>query len=305
MAALEEEKGKGASGEITRGARHAARIAEKAARKAADRGKTPVAVNRLAEKATSTSVWIKERRKALIGVTAAAVVIACGLFSWRYFANKTDREAAKLLEKAVSTAHALVLSEESALDQETSVETYPSFEEKANQSIKSYEKVIAEYPKADAAIWSKLGKANALFELGKYDQARKVYIEALETAEDNSFARCRALEGIGYVLEAGKKYAEAAEYFMKIALIADGAYQPESEYHVARMQLAQGKRDAAEKKLVDLLKELKKREGEQIEEHAWVRSEVEVRLRELGHDPDEIKVESKKAEPPASGDKSK
>jgi tetratricopeptide (TPR) repeat protein len=307
VAAREEEKVKSGPTELTRGERLAARMAAKAARKAADRGKTPIAINQIAEKASQTSDWMKERQKPLLSLLVFGVFLVGALIAWRVYAEKIDREAGELLAKAVSTAHALILTEESALDQEMVGETYTSVEERAKQSLQAYRKVSSQYAKTTAAQFGKIGEANAQFELGKFDEARKAYAKALEMADDNNFVKWRALEGIGFSLEAMKKYDEAEKAFEKIATIANGAYKPESGYHVARVQLIRGKRDSASKKLTELLRELKKREAEELMDHGFVRDEVETRLRELGIDPDEIKVASdkKKTEPSKSEGKSK
>ncbi len=305
MAALEEEKVKSGSTELTRGERLAARMAAKAARKAADRGKTPIAINRIAEKAGQTSEWVKKRQKPFLGFLVCSVSLVAGLIAWQVYAGKTDREAGGLLAKAVTTSQAMILTEENALDQESVEETYTSIEERAKQSLQAYRKVSRKYANTTAALFGKLGEANAQFELGKFDEALKAYTKALESADYNNFVKWRAMEGIGFSLEAMKKYDEAKKAFEKIATVADGAYKPESGYHVARMLLIQGKRDAATKKLTELFKELKKREGEEATEHAFVRNEVQTRLRELGIDPDEIKVASEKTKKESSKSKDK
>jgi tetratricopeptide (TPR) repeat protein len=302
VAGLQEEKDK-SGGELTRGERYAARLGAKAARKAADRGKRPVVINKFAEIANGIGDWLKERQKLVLWATAAGIVIVVIAATWYAITGKTDREAAVLLKKAVTTAQAMVLSEENALDQKERVESYASSEEKAKKSLESYRAVLSKYSKSAAAAWSKLGEANSLFELGKFEEAQKSYEQALQMADNNSYVKWRALEGAGFALEANDKYAQAATYFEKIASVADGAYKPESEYHVARMQLAQGDRDPATKKLVALFKELKKRESEHEVNHLFVRAETEMRLRELGVDPDEIKVESaKKPEAPVKSE---
>jgi tetratricopeptide (TPR) repeat protein len=302
VAGLQEEKGKSGSDELTRGERYAARKGAKAARKAADRGKRPVAMSKFAEIIDVVGDWLKEQQKIVLWSAVTGVVIIAIALIWYAIAGKTDREAGVLLKKAITTAQAAVLSEENALDQKGADESYSSVEEKAKKSLESYRTVLSKYSKSAAAAWSKLGEASSLFELGKFEEAQKSYEQALQLADNNYYVKWRALEGVGYALEAKDKYAQAASYFEKIASLADGAYKPESEYHVARMQLAQGARDSAKNKLIALLTDLKKRESDHEANHMFVRAATELRLRELGVDPDEIKIESaKKTEAPAKG----
>ena len=63
-----------------------------------------------------------------------------------------------------------------------------------------------------------------------------------------------ALEGLGFSLEAEKKYGEAAARFEQIAALADGDYKPVGEYHRARMLIALGKPAEGAKVLEALVK---------------------------------------------------
>lgn len=293
---------------VTRGERLAAQKAAKAARKAAKKGSSPLVLDSFTEKAIQTTSWVKANQTRIWIVGLVAVIAVVVVFSVRMHTSKRNQEAGKLLGKAVSTATAEVLSEDNASLNKTDVsgETYASKEEKTAQTLESFLNVSKQYPNTTASLWSEIGAANTYLVLDKLVEAKKHYKRVVELADDD-FLKYRALEGVGFVEEAQKKYSDAITSFKEIARIADGAYKPESNFHVARMYFAQNNQEKAVQSLRELLKEVKKREADQRGDHRYVKAEAENLMLELGYDPDEeVKAKAEEeSKPPSDGKKSK
>ena len=265
--------------EMSAGQRLAAEKAAKAAKKAAKRGRTAEVVETKAlKRAELATDWAKKNRRMLIGGAVVVGIAVAAATGYSIYAEAKAKEASKVLWDAVETARAEIVAEGEGLDDDA--QTYPTIAARAERAAERYESVISQYPDTEAAIWARLGRANALYELGQHEDARGEYEKALSEGGDDPIVAWRALEGIGFTYEAEEKWDEAVERFQELGQSADGAYRDIADYHLARMHLAKGDEARAKETLRDLVDRLRgDREGQP--ELSFVLSQAEVRLAAL------------------------
>jgi tetratricopeptide (TPR) repeat protein len=292
----------------TRGGRLAAKKAARAAQKAADKGRQPLVQSKFTAATAQLGHLLAEYRSLLLIALGATVVVAGIIWAWIFYSAKTDREASDLLKKAVTTSLAPIQNPaEGDIPADPETEPFDSAQARATAAAKDFNAVASGYPKASVVAWARVGEGKALFELGKYAEARKAFEEAINLSGRDAFVKYGALEGMGIALKAEKNYQEASKQFQAIAKLADGAYKPYADYYLAQVSLAQGQKDLAIKLLGQLLTSLDRMSPDQRIHFNFVTIEATAKLLELGVNPDKLKAElgaassSKKSGQPIPG----
>ncbi len=255
MAVAQGEENKGeAAARSSAASRLAARRAAKAAAKAAKRGTAPIMPSQISKGVRAAQSWYTSHQRALwLGVGACVL----GVIAAFVIASQLDRSAHKateLLDGALATTTAPVIAPGSEPEGPAPEESYASADARARKARAEFSNVVKRYPSTPAALWSSLGEADALLELHKPADAQKLYAGLVAHKGLDPFLEWRALEGLGFALEAQGKYADAQQRFERIAGLQHGAYKAVSDYHVARMEIAQGQKQKAADRLQAMVK---------------------------------------------------
>lgn len=224
----------------TAGTRLAAKRAAKAAQKAAKRGtKNPV------EDATRTvqeaAHWVDDHRGKIWGGLAAVLVIGIGWVVLAHYLTTKDNDAGTALRAAVNLNQGIVIPPDETPPEDIIVPTFSSGEERATKTLAAYREVVKKYGNSNPGHYAMLGVANSLLDLGKNAEAATEYTKLIEVSGSDAYLRSRALEGLGYALEAQQKYPEALKRFEELSRFANGSYRSLADYHRARVLVAQGK----------------------------------------------------------------
>lgn len=299
MAVVQGEEDKGeAAARNSAAARLAARRAAKAATKAAQRGTAPIMPSRVARGLGATrSFYQQYQRRFAVGLSCALLFAGLCLVLQTQW-GKRGREAAELLSTGVATANAPIVAPGDEPQGQTPEESYPSPKARAEKASGEYRTLIKRFPDATATAWARLGEANEQSELGQPQQAQKLYAQVLADQGIDSFLRWRALEGLGFALEAQQKYADAAQRFAQIGALDSGAYKAVADYHRARMLVALGQKQKAAELLQALVKAERARppgEGMRFDDLV---SDADTRLTELSV---ELNAPKLRAELPSAG----
>jgi tetratricopeptide (TPR) repeat protein len=277
----EEDKTE-ASGRSSAAARLSARRAARAAAKASKRGTAPIMPSRIARAAQSAGSLYTQNQRALWtglggGIAAAAIWIGAS-----YYLSKQGKEAAELLGTAITTAIAPVVEPGSEPPAgQAPEESYPNAKARAEKARDEFGALIKRFPDAAAAAWGRLVQANELNDLGKRAEAEKVYAQLLAGKDLDPFVHWRALEGLGFALEAQQKYADASKRFEQIGAIENGAYKTSADFHRARMLILSGQPQKAAEILQALVKAERARPPGEGMHFEGIVSDAETMLTEL------------------------
>lgn len=266
---------------LSRGQRLAAQKAAKAAQKAAKRGKQAELVeSKVVKQAGVATEWAARNRQTLLLALGAVTVAIVGAFAYSAYTAGEAHAAASLLQQAVTTAEAPVETSRDGTDPDgdDERERYGSLEERAEKALGRYRQVLTEHPSSRAAVWARLGEGAALLAADRAEDARAAFETALRDAGDDDVVAWRALEGIAFSYEAEEQWAEATERLQELEHVGDGAFEDMADFHLARIQLAQGERDRAKETLRTLYDRLNE---EDHPERPFLRDQVELRLMEL------------------------
>jgi predicted negative regulator of RcsB-dependent stress response len=287
--ARKTSKAKG--GKTSAGARLAAAKAAKAARKAAKRGKdkkaqdplAQVRASAVAQQAQKAASWAQENRGLVIGLLVAVALGLGGYFGWTAYKESQAQAAAGLLETALEISRARIRdADDPEPDEDDDERTYTSERRRAEAALRAFRRVISAHGDSEAAVWARLGEARALFDLGRYDQARRAYEQAYEAAAGDSSVSWRALEGRAFTYEAEQEWDRANAVYRELAQLDERRFEPVAKYHMARIQLEKGERQPATTALRDLVRRLREADDdEEIQDFPYVLAQAELRLREL------------------------
>ncbi|MCG8556848.1 MAG: hypothetical protein MJD61_16420 [Proteobacteria bacterium] len=242
---------------LTAGQRLAAKKAAKAARKAAKRGITPAEVRKVGEGLFSARDWFHEHRTLLVATTLGVAAVGAGIVALEWHSRSSAGEATGTLARAVATSRVAIVQGHEDAGEASEEPTFASREARATEASKQYRGARQRAPDSPVGVWAALGEGRALLELGKAQEARRVFTWALGRA-DSPFEKRQALEGIGFSHECDEEFDEAAKRWDELAALAGGRYRALADYHRARVQSAKGDVQGALRTLTALVERLKK-----------------------------------------------
>jgi len=142
------------------------------------------------------------------------------------------------------------------------VDTRPEFANADERSLKSLEawRGLKGDQSSELKATARLGAANALYDLRKYDEAIPAYQALLndKSVQILPLIKLRALEGVGFCLEAQGKLTEALTAFTQLTSLDDKADKQLGRFHMARVHHLLKQDDEAKKLLTELNDQLSK-----------------------------------------------
>jgi hypothetical protein len=254
VAQSEEDEGQAAA-RSSAAARLAARRAAKAAAKASKRGTAPILPTQVGRGVQSARTWYEQHQRTLLLSIVGGALAVVGWFAIASQLDKQAHEAAELLGGALTTAAAPIVPPGSEPPTGPAPEeSYPTAQARAEKARAEFANVSKRFATTTEALWATVGEANALLELGKPAEAEKRFASVAAQKDLEPFLASRALEGLGFALEAQQKFADASQRFAQIGALQHGAYKVISDYHQARMNIALGQKQKAADALQALVK---------------------------------------------------
>ncbi len=288
----------------TAGQKLAAQMAAKAAQKAAKRGKAPAAEEQADKRATDIAHELGKHARLLNIAAAVAVPIGLGFVASSLFGHRGEVEAGRALTKAVAIANANIRAadQEAPEDEPEGTVTFPTIQARAESALREFQAVTSHHAGTVAASWARLGEAHALLELNRISDARTAFEKARREGGDDPMISARALEGMGFALEAENKPQEAVQKYQELSRLSSGAFRNLADYHLARMYIALHEEVRAKETLRTLVDRLNSAEGpggELAPASPYVLDQAQIRLAEL--DPSAVPHARRSAQPSSGG----
>jgi predicted negative regulator of RcsB-dependent stress response len=168
--------------------------------------------------------FVSENRKPVIGVVIGVFVLVLAVLGFQYFSKVSESKAYAMFEQARQSYQRGMPGNAQASARD--------------EAIKTYEKVIQEYPSTKAAQLSLMAYGDLSYEGGDYDKAIELYERALSAFTGERIIQKLIWNGLGQAQEAKKDYEAAAGYFAKMTEGPDTFLQADAYYNLGRMKEA-------------------------------------------------------------------
>jgi tetratricopeptide (TPR) repeat protein len=176
-----------------------------------------------------------ENKKKFLVVTVAVLVLALLFTGWRFYIQKTEKDASALYYKAIRYYHGDNKTESSAKDDK----------ERDNLALNKFKDIIDKYPRTSVARMAFLYSGHIYYKLDEFDKSIKSYQNFLKKIPSDNPLNVFAYDGLGYAFEAKGDYKNALIYFRKLI---DGDEKPLSKpgyFNVGRCYEELGEKDKA------------------------------------------------------------
>ncbi|MBI2893508.1 MAG: tetratricopeptide repeat protein [Deltaproteobacteria bacterium] len=220
--------------------------------------------------------WLETRRTKVLAALGVLVALGVAYTVWADQRKSAAADAGRLLATALEAETAEVIAEPPQADEdgEEPPLTFRSEKQRAQTVIRRYKRLLARVDSGNLAAHAHMGLAGAYLELGKLQDAQREYQRVLESGSEPLAPY--AIEGIAYVLEARGKLGEARARYDELRLLQEGAYRNLAAYHLARIDMAQGKKPEA----LELLKNVRQNLPESPD-LPYLREQIEARIADL------------------------
>ncbi|WP_437820248.1 tetratricopeptide repeat protein [Sorangium sp. So ce1078] len=198
--------------------------------------------------------WIKKNFHILQWGVLAALVATGGVLFYLSRVEKKDAVSSSALVAAVAADRGRVLAEDTRSEEEKELDvtrTFKTAEERSDNALAAYNKVIDEHGGTGAAILAKLGQAGVLLDKKDYAHALDAYSAVVSSplAGADPDVKGRAIEGIAFAREGKGDLDGALASFKELEAIDMKGYKELALYHQARIHLAKGDTDKAKELL--------------------------------------------------------
>lgn len=224
--------------------------------------------------------FMQRNRGRILGGIAAFVGVSALFLVGQHFVSSGDAEQAQKLAAAIELTRAPIDPDDADGKTDDGDPVFKSRDERAQKAEEAYQAAIKLDPKSDAAGWATLALASLKLQVGKFDEAQKLYEQASVNHRASPAITARAIEGLAIALEANGKEDEAIKRFEELKSYENNKHKDLAEYHLGRLKAAKGDTEGAKALLKPLYDRLSDRSAEGPQSR-YLRNEVELRLSEI------------------------
>nr|MBK7067797.1 tetratricopeptide repeat protein [Deltaproteobacteria bacterium] len=188
------------------------------------------------EWARSIGDSLGQHRRTLTMAAAAVVVVVGASLAWQTWRSTAAAKAADAYSEALQVSTATIEPEDAPAREDAPTRRGPVFrsvEARLRASVEKFRQVEQRYPQSRVAPLARLSEATALYQLGRYQEARQLY-QGLMGA-DTAGLEARVLEGMAFTLESLNDLDGAAARYRELGAVQNAAYRDLAQYYQARL----------------------------------------------------------------------
>lgn len=188
------------------------------------------------EWARSIGDSLGQHRRTLTIAAAAVVVVVGSSLAWQTWRSTAAAKAADAYSEALQVSTANIEPEDAPAREDAPTRRGPVFrsmEARLRASVEKFRQVEQRYPQSRVAPLARLSEATALYQLGRYQEARQLY-QGLMGA-DTAGLEARVLEGMAFTLESLNDLDGAAARYRELGAVQNAAYRDLAQYYQARL----------------------------------------------------------------------
>jgi len=228
---------------------------------------------------TFTHFLQDNKERIVLGVLGALLLAGAALGVQRMLKAGSVEQAEKLTA-ALEIATAPIDPDDADGKTDDGKPLFKSEQARSEKALAALSGVVSEGKDKPAGRWAQLASAASELSLGKIDEARAHFQSVYDASGEEPELAGRALEGVAIAQEAAGKQDEALKSFEKLRTVS--GQKELADYHVARIKLQKGDQEGGKELLKALYEQfMKPTTGEPVQPHAYLKSEVELRLAEL------------------------
>lgn len=188
------------------------------------------------EWARSIGDSLGQHRRTLTMAAAAVVVVVGSSLAWQTWRSTAAAKAADAYSEALQVSTANIEPEDAPAREDAPTRRGPVFrsmEARLRASVEKFRQVEQRYPQSRVAPLARLSEATALYQLGRYQEARQLY-QGLMGA-DTAGLEARVLEGMAFTLESLNDLDGAVARYRELGAVQNAAYRDLAQYYQARL----------------------------------------------------------------------
>jgi predicted negative regulator of RcsB-dependent stress response len=212
----------------------------------------------------AVTLWIRQNFKWLQWALVLCVIGMFAVQGWRYYQRQLAAKSTDLLMEGALAESGTVGDDEEGKSTPEELRRWdmrPQFhdeDQRLGAAEKNFKAAIERYGKTGAGDHARLQLAGIKYDQMAFDEALALYrqVRSSKLASEDLEVKGRAIEGIGFCLEAKSDQEGALKSFRELSNLEGSLeFAVLGLYHQARVLTAQGKQDAAK----DLLNKAQKR----------------------------------------------
>jgi tetratricopeptide (TPR) repeat protein len=199
--------------------------------------------------------WMEGREKQIVILVVALLAVAFVPLLLRELSERAQHRAEGALGQALIPVIRPVAEpgQTPPADLPEAQKPFATQGEKDEAIVAALTGLRSEYGGTRSATTAALPLAQALYQLGRYDDALRAYGEFIQEAPKDDLLRATALEGQGYAYEAKGKLDEALRSYDALSRLEKTDFlDGMGLFHRARILILQGKKEEAAKALSEI-----------------------------------------------------
>ena len=180
--------------------------------------------------------WFAQNRSQVVTGVLAAVLIVGGAFGWRAYTLNREAKATNAYHDGLTAMFAAITPEEPAADDpRRDLPHYRTFEARGQAALEKLRAADRNNPSAQSIALIRLSEAGALYQLGRYAEAKTLY-QGIQGA-DLAGLEGRAIEGLAFTLESLNDLDGAMGRYRELQSAQGGIYRDLAQFYQARLMV--------------------------------------------------------------------